>query len=347
MLASSLNKISKASYSPKSYNNKYGLPLSLFNHKNSNEFGVFEVGMDKKGEIDYLTKILRPDIGIITNISYAHLKNFKNITKIAEAKSEIINNIKSNGTLILNADDRFYEYHKYKAQNRKLKVLSFSVKKRSVSIYLHKVKKIDNRFQIILKYDNNTLIFNSKSESVNFIQNLISTLLVLSIFFDIKLLPKNIFFDFKIPEGRGDITKIKVNRKVINLVDESYNSNPLSLKTALINFDKLNVKRVKKHLLLGDMLELGKYSVKHHQSFNNLLNNLKVNKIHVIGKYIKESLKGVSKNKKGIILKNRLEIIGLINNNLSNNDYLLIKGSNATGLNTIAKKLKSGDLNVL
>ena len=86
MIGRTLKKISKTTYSPKSFNNKYGVPLSLFNLKQNDEFGVFEVGMDKKGEIDNLTKIIKPDLGIITNISYAHSKNFKNINQIAKLK---------------------------------------------------------------------------------------------------------------------------------------------------------------------------------------------------------------------------------------------------------------------
>ena len=70
------------------------------------------MGMDKKGEINFLSKIINPDIGVITNISYAHAKNFKNIKQIALAKSEIINNIKKDGSLVLNADDKFYNFHK-------------------------------------------------------------------------------------------------------------------------------------------------------------------------------------------------------------------------------------------
>ena len=92
LLGNTLKKISKVSISPKSYNNKYGVPLSLFNLTNKDNFGVLEVGMDKKGEIDYLTKIIRPDVSVITNVNYAHAKNFKNIKQIALAKSEIINN---------------------------------------------------------------------------------------------------------------------------------------------------------------------------------------------------------------------------------------------------------------
>merc|ERR1711965_795255 len=105
MIGHTLKSISKTTFSPKSFNNKYGVPLSLFNLKQDDKFGVFEVGMDKKGEIDFLTKIIKPDLGVITNISYAHSKNFNSIGHIAEAKAEIINNIKKNGSIVLNMDD--------------------------------------------------------------------------------------------------------------------------------------------------------------------------------------------------------------------------------------------------
>jgi len=83
LLGNVLSKISKVSISPKSYNNKFGVPLSLFNLKQNDEFGILEVGMDKKGEIDYLSKIIEPDVGVITNINYAHAKNFKNIKQLS------------------------------------------------------------------------------------------------------------------------------------------------------------------------------------------------------------------------------------------------------------------------
>jgi len=68
LLGKTLKKISKTTISPKSYNNKYGVPLSLFNLRKNDNYGVLEVGMDKKGEIDYLSKIIKPDISVITNI---------------------------------------------------------------------------------------------------------------------------------------------------------------------------------------------------------------------------------------------------------------------------------------
>ena len=84
-----LNKLEKTYFSKKSFNNKYGVPLSIFNAPEKTKFTVFEVGMDKKGEIDKLTKLIKPNLGLITNISYAHIKNFKNLNQIAEAKGEI------------------------------------------------------------------------------------------------------------------------------------------------------------------------------------------------------------------------------------------------------------------
>ena len=85
--------------------------------------------MNKKGEINSLTKLIRPDIGLITNISYAHIQNFKNLNQIAEAKGEIINNITPNGTMIINMDDKYYKYFLKKLIRMDLKVLHLAQKK--------------------------------------------------------------------------------------------------------------------------------------------------------------------------------------------------------------------------
>ena len=72
-----LNKLEKTYSSKRSFNNKFGVPLSIFNMPETAKFSVLEAGMDKKGEIDYLTKLIKPNLGLIKNISYAHIKNFE------------------------------------------------------------------------------------------------------------------------------------------------------------------------------------------------------------------------------------------------------------------------------
>ncbi len=347
MIGLTLSKISKTSYSPKSYNNKYGVPLSLFNIKNNDEFGVLEVGMDKKGEIDNLTKIVRPDLGIITNISYAHSKNFKNINKIADAKAEIMNNIKKGGTIILNKDDKFYNFHKNLAQEKKLKVVSFGIKDKFSNIKLNKIKKVENKYKLFIKLNSKSLTFYSYNNNRSNLYNILATLASINLFADITKLKKDIFLDVKTPIGRGDILKLKFRKKQFFLVDETYNSNPLSLKTAIENYDNIKSKNSKKYLLLGDMLELGKHSLRQHKLISKILNKTKINHIYVIGNHIKETFRGLKISKKGEILKNKFDIIDLIDKDLNNNDYLMIKGSNSTGLHDIIANLKQRSSHVV
>ena len=347
LIGKTLKKINKVTYSPKSFNNKFGVPLSLFNLNINDDFGIFEIGMDKKGEIDTLSKIIKPDVGVITNISYAHAKNFRNIKQIALAKSEIIKNIKDDGAIVLNADDQFYNFHKKIALKRKLRIYSFSINKKNSNIKLNYIKKEGKKYKVFINVRNQKTYFYTSSNFENNIKNLLAALTVIGIFKNINKLNKNIFYNHKTLSGRGDISKIKINKKNIYLIDESYNSNPLSLNSAIKNFDALKIKNSKKHLILGDMLELGKHSKKLHSGISEIINKTSIDYVNVIGKNIAETYKNINKNKKGIILKKNSQIIHLIKNDINNNDYLMIKGSNSTGLNKLTNALKTGKINAL
>ncbi len=340
LLGNSLKKISKTSISPKSYNNKYGVPLSLFNLNHNDNYGVLEVGMDKKGEIDNLSKIIKPNVSVITNINYAHAKNFKNIKSIALAKSEIIQNTKSNGYIVLNADDSFYKLHRTIALKKNLKVISFSIKNKKSNILFKNIIKKRKYFSINIEYNNLKKNFLIKNNFQSNIYNVLGALAVMSIYLNIFKLNKNIFLNFEIPKGRGDISRIKIMDKNINLIDESYNSNPLSLQSAILNFEKIETKKSKKYLLIGDMLELGKHSKKLHKSIAPVINKTKINKVFVKGNHAKLIFQKLSNSKRGSVLYNKSQIIELIRKDLNDNDYLMIKASNATGFNKIVKDLK-------
>ena len=346
LIAYSLNKIDSTSYSKNSFNNKYGVPLSLFNIQKKNIFGVFEVGMDRKGEIDNLTKMILPDLGIITNISYAHIKNFKNLSEIASAKSEIINNIISGGTVVLNRDDKFFNYFKKIALKKKLKIISYG-KNNKADIKFIGVNKKRSRYFLILKKNKKIKKFFIKENLKTYISNILGTIAVISNYTDIFNLNKNFFYNFKIPSGRGNFIKIKINNKKINIIDESYNSNPLSLEFAINNFSKMNVHSKNKKILLGDMLELGKFSRNLHKEAAKIVNKSKIDKVFVYGRDIKTTFNKIKTKKKGKILNSKKEILDLMKNDLKNNDYLMIKGSNATGLNKVISQIKLGNLNAL
>ncbi len=340
LLGNSLKKIDKTSFSPKSYNNKFGVPLSLFNLNQNDKYGVLEVGMDKKGEIDNLSKIIQPEVSVITNVNYAHAKNFENINQIALAKSEIIQNTKQNGYVVLNADDKFFRLHKKIALMNNIKVISFGIKNKKSNIKFIDIKKTRKIYEINIRIKTQKKSFFISNNFQNNIYNILAALAVIGIYKNVIKLNRNIFLNFQTPKGRGDFSNLKINKKNINLIDESYNSNPLSLKSAILNYDKIFSKNKKKYLLLGDMLELGKHSKKLHQSISPLINKSKIDKVFVKGNKVISMFKKLRKSKKGGILYNKSQIFELIKNRLNNNDYLMIKASNATGFNRIVKDLK-------
>ncbi len=341
LLGNVLGKISSVSISPKSYNNKFGVPLSLLNLKHSDEFGILEVGMDKKGEIDNLTNIIKPNVGLITNINYAHAKNFKNIKQIALAKAEIIKNILPNGFVVLNADDSFFKLHKKIAENNNINVISFGIKTKKANVQLFNIKKVKKTFKIKVKLNDRFKYFIISNNFQSNIYNILSALSVISIYKDVLKLNEKIFLDFRSPAGRGDHSTIKIGNKKINLIDESYNSNPLSLKSALKNYDNIDTKKYRKYLLLGDMMELGSHSKKLHQSIVPIINETNIDKVFVMGKMVREIFDNIVKVKRGGILENKSGIFELIKKDFNNNDYLMIKASNATGFNSIVNNLKS------
>ena len=143
-------------------------------------------------------------------------------------------------------------------------------------------------------------------------------------------------------EGRGKIYKVKRYKKTFNLIDESYNANPLSMKNALNSFSEIKKEKFKKYLLLGDMLELGKKSELYHKELSKLINSSDIDKVFVKGEKTLFTYKNLKKEKRGNIFQCNEDVDFILKNIIANNDYLMIKGSNATGLNIISKAMIKG-----
>jgi len=347
LIGFALKNYGKVYYSPHSYNNKFGVPLSLSNLKSNTEYGVFEIGMDKKGEINNLSKIVKPEIAIITNISEAHIKNFNTLKDIAKAKSEIIDNISKDGNVILNRDDKFFRFLSNKAKKRGIRVISFSSKQKA-NISLLESKMIKNYYRLKIIVKNKIFYFNTKYSTNNFISNILACISVLSVLnLDLKNM-KNKFANFSIPNGRGDIKIVKKFQKKFKFIDESYNANPLSMSSAIQNMNYYKREgNIKKLVFLGDMLELGKKSKKLHKKLSIIINKSDIDKVFVYGKHIKETFNLLSRNKKGKVFNNLKEAYDHFNKIVHNNDLLMVKGSNATGLNQFSKNIKKGYISAI
>ncbi len=333
-----LENYGKTYSSPKSYNNHFGVPISLSNLSVDDKFGVFEVGMSKSGEIKNLTKLIKPHIGVITNIGEAHIENFKNLNGIAKAKSEIIENIEHGGTIILNRDDNYFEFLAKIANLKKLKIITFGKNKKS-NIWLRKIQKKNNILKIFINIKNKKIDFEIKDLNVHNVLASLAVLYELNVDFK-KVLSK--FKNLEPSKGRGKKYYIKRYNKKFKFIDESYNANPLSVRNAIRKLNLIKKKKFKKYLILGDMLELGSKSKKYHEDLSKVINNSDIDKIFITGKKTIFTYKHLSKAKRGNILQNIEDIDLSLNKMISNNDYLMIKGSNATGLHDFSKKIIRG-----
>ena len=324
--------------SPRSFNNHFGVPISLSNLSEDDKFGVFEVGMSKSGEIKNLSKLIQPHIGIITNIGEAHIENFENIRGIAKAKAEIIDTIKENGTIILNRDDKFFNYLNKRARLRKLQIVTFGKNKKS-DVHPLKIKIRRSSTNFFLKVKNEKI--NVEIKNIN-IYNVLASLAVIK---ELNLGFKNIktvFENYEPTEGRGKTHIILRYNKKFKLIDESYNANPLSVKNAINSFDAIKKEKSKKYLILGDMLELGRKSESYHRDLSKVINNSNIDKVFIKGEKTLFTYKNLLKSKQGNILQNKDDIDFILRNLIKNKDYIMIKGSNATGLHSFSKKMIKG-----
>ena len=155
------------------------------------------------------------------------------------------------------------------------------------------------------------------------------------------------FFRFTGPGGSGGIKVLTIYNTKIKFIDESYNANPLSMISAINNMNYYNGNQNHRKLVfLGDMLELGRKSEKYHKDLSKVINNTDIDKVFIKGEKILFTYKYLNKSKRGNILQNKDDIDSILRSTIANKDYLMIKGSNATGLNTISKKMIKG-LNVI
>ena len=329
VLYSILKKYDKTYKSQKSFNNDIGLPFTLINQNKVSKYNIYEVGMNRLGEINALSKILKPNLGVITNIGEAHLGKLGSINNIAKAKSEIINNITKNGVIILNKDCKFYEKLKKISKFNKLKILSFGQDKRATISY-----KIIEFNKVQIKLRNRYFKLKLTDMNLNNVKNILVCILILDC---LKLninLAKKIFETIKCIRGRGNIVRIQ---KKMLIVDDSYNSNPISLKNSIFQFHNIQTSK-NKILVLGDMFELGKFSKKKHIEVGKYLKTLKFKRVYLIGQKSKQIYNQIKSTFWCKYYENINVFSKQFKNVLMENSIIMFKASNGVGLYKLLDK---------
>ena len=315
-------------------NNEIGLPLTLLRLCRSHEWAVLELGMNSPGEIGMLAGICLPDIGIITNISHAHLEGLGSIEGIMHAKGELLEKIKSDGTAVLNADDRrVVDLANKTSRNVLFYGLSNSAAIRAESV-------IDKERGVSF-----TLVLPSEAVSINLgvfgnfmVSNALAAAAVGYLLGQSALEIKAGLEDFKPAYGRMNI--LMISRA--HIIDDTYNANPDSMKAAIMTLKTLKGEN-RGAIIAGDMLELGEYTESMHKEIGLLSAKSDIAKLYITGKFAESVAAGAREEDDSldIFTGTREEILEDLTDWLMPGDWVLIKGSRTMGMEKIVEGLRA------
>ncbi len=316
----------------KNYNTEIGVPLTLFRLKGTHSALVVEMATRGKGQIAWLAHIVKPKIGIITNIGPAHLEFFKSIEEIAEAKAELLKALPPDGVAILNADDHFFSFLKKRAN---CQVLSFGMSPQAdISCEIMGGNK---PLSLKLKTPKGESIVEAPFKGEHDVLNLLAAVAGA---FSAGLSLEEI--EGRIPTLSRPPMRMELHELTpgLLLINDAYNSNPSSLRAAL-RF--LKGQEGRKIAVLGDMLELGKDSKKIHFEAGRWVKDAGVDFLITIGEYAQFMGEGARESglppEKIASFPNKEEALPFLLELVREGDVILVKASRKLALDKIVEEL--------
>lgn len=320
-------------------NSDIGLPLTLLRLKEGHEAAVIEMGMNHKGEIEYLSNIANPTISVITNIGSSHIGNLGSRENILKAKLEILKGMTEDGTFIYNNDNDMLFNNKELFEN--YKNFNFGIENKS-DIMAENISTTTekSKFNVIIKDKEYNIEVPVSGK--HFVYNSLCAIAVgLSLGIDILEIKSGIK-EFSLTKNRMEVNNLKNNIIVIN---DAYNASYDSMKVALEYLGSFNNKY--KIAVLGDMLELGEFSDELHFNVGKSVYENGIDLLITVGNSSKKIAEGayiMGMSKENVYsVDNNEEAIKLLNKVIVSNSAILLKASNSMKFieiyNNILKKL--------
>ncbi len=313
--------------SERSFNNHWGVPLTLTNLPQNAAFGVIEIGMNHRGEIAPLSELVSPHVALITNVRAMHMENLKSLENIADEKADIFRNMQPNGVVVLNHDDAMVERVFRLAKEKALTIITFG-KHRLATLRLINYTINNHLAHIQADIDGKLFTYNLPVIGEHWAYNSLAILGVMeALGIDIQQAAA-CFKDMVLPEGRGMQHTVSVEGGSILVIDESYNAGPDSMRAAIAVLGATqpagNGRRI---AILGDMREIGEHTEEIHKS---LIQDLINHHIHCVFTCGKEMGKLYNSLPKEMSISHALEacdLIPIVRNFVRAGDVYMIKGS--------------------
>ncbi|WP_218044254.1 UDP-N-acetylmuramoyl-tripeptide--D-alanyl-D-alanine ligase [Kiloniella majae] len=338
-----LSQQAETAASAASFNNHWGVPLSLARMQRNAVYAVNEMGMNSTGEIRELTKLVRPDVAIISTIEAAHFEFFKSLEEIAEAKCEIFEAMSADGVAILNRDHPLFDFMAERANtNGVTNIVSFGEHPKA-QVRLIGYELFAEYSRVEADICGKIIDYTISNPGFHWILNSLAALAAVNaVGADVEKAAADLSTVHGLP-GRGEKSVQQLaNGKHFELIDDSYNANPASVRASinvLANAVPDNAGR--RIAVLGDMLELGKKAKKIHADLAGPLDNSGIDLVFTCGQHMKALHEALPADLRGAHTENSQELAVVLATELQADDVVSVKGSLGSKMSVIIEALKS------
>lgn len=334
MLAAAFSAQGQTHASIKSYNNHWGVPFSLSSMHAGTDYGIFEVGMNHANEITPLSKMVRPDIAIITTVEAVHAGNFANgVEGVADAKAEIFDGVKEGGVAVLNIDNQWFARLCEKAAAKNLRVVSFGEHEKA-DVRLLNFLVAANGSRVEADVMGEKISFTMQSTGKHLAMNALSVLAAVKLAGgDLSKASKAIGkIEPLAGRGRHELLNIGDKSNPVILIDESYNASPVAMKAAFKVLAMVDPGRGGRRIaVLGDMYELGADGARLHKELALPLEAAGVQLVYTSGPLMKNLYDALPQDKRGAHVDDTKELAKIVPEVLVPGDVVMVKGSRGGG----------------
>lgn len=341
MLRLVLGKQGEAHASAASYNNHWGVPLSLSLMPKSVKFGVFEIGMNHHGEITPLVALVRPHVAIVTTIAPVHLEFFGTLDAIADAKAEIFSGVEPGGTAVINSDIAQFERLKAAAQAAGIKhIMSFGGNE-AADAHALKVSLQVETSTVHARILGHDVTYKLGAPGRHVVDNSLGVLAAATLLGADLALSALALGALKPPAGRGERVALDLPGGTALLIDESYNANPTSMRAALALLGQVPMQGLGRRMaVLGDMLELGPEGAALHASLAEAVSAHAIDLVYCAGPLMKSLWDALPSERRGGYADTSAALEAQVLGAVTANDAVMVKGSLGAKMGPIVKALR-------
>ncbi len=342
MLRVALSKSGKTHASIKSYNNHWGVPLTLTNFPASAEFGVFEVGMNHPGEITPLVDMIKPQVAIITTVEPVHLGQFNSVEDIADAKAEIFSGVETGGTAVLNRDNMHFDRLAAAARDAGIQNIVACGVHEQADVRL--IKSVLHSSCSCVEADvlGVRVTYKIGAPGRHFVQNSLAVLAACKLVGGDLALSALSLAETSAPQGRGARMELALpGGGHAILIDEAYNANPASMRAALELLGRTKPGIAGRRIaVLGDMLELGETSPELHKQLAAPIDEAAVHAVYACGPMMTYLWDAIPAHQRATYADTSAGLKNALLSNVQSGDVLMIKGSLGSKMIPLVDALK-------